>query len=91
MTAPIRPIAAVEAEAREIWAERCRRVAALNFRMAAERTNSPSDRIAFYLDAYLVREQAPVSTDDTYPGWAEHIAALEAANRQARNARMETL
>lgn len=51
MTALDVPREQLEAEAREIWAERDRRVAALNFRAAAQRTNSPSDRLAFYLDA----------------------------------------
>ncbi|MER6350567.1 hypothetical protein ABT186_01620 [Streptomyces sp. NPDC001634] len=77
-----REAAAVEAE--QIWAERDRRVAALTLRQAAERTHSPSDRIGDSLAAFLVREQIPVSTDDTYPGWVEHIAALQAANRNAR-------
>ncbi|MFF0736807.1 hypothetical protein ACFYVK_35000 [Streptomyces chartreusis] len=91
MTASVKPIAAldvplsaVEAEAERIWAERERRVAALYFRQAATRTASPSDRIAFALDAHLIREQVPVSTDADYPGWAEHIAALQAANLNAR-------
>lgn len=78
------PLPELKAEAEELWAERDRRVAALNFRTAAERTNSPSDRIAFLLDAVLVRNQVRVSVDADYPGWAEHIAALQAANRTTR-------
>ncbi|MDX2761616.1 hypothetical protein [Streptomyces europaeiscabiei] len=37
---------------------------------AAERSHSPSDRIAYALDEWLVRHpEAPVSTEKTYPGW----------------------
>lgn len=78
MTRPISaldvPLSEVQAEAERLWAERDRRVAALNFRHAAERTNSPSDRLAFYLDARLVRDQAPVSVDADYPEWAAELA-----------------
>lgn len=77
-------LADVEAEAELLWAERDRRVAALNFRAAAARTHSPSDQIAFLLDAHLVRNQVPVSVDADYPGFAEWVAAREAGNRNAR-------
>lgn len=90
MTRPIAaldvPLPVVEAEAARLWAERDRRVAALHFRQAAEHTNSPSDRLAFYLDARLIRDQAPVSTDADYPGWAELIAARQADNNRAKEA-----
>lgn len=37
---------------------------------AADRTASPSDRLAYQLDAWLVRHpEAPVSTLDDYPDW----------------------
>lgn len=37
---------------------------------AAARSNSPSDRIAYALDEWLVRHpEAPVSTEANYPGW----------------------
>lgn len=54
------------------------------FRQAAKRTHSPSDRLAFYLDAQLVHHPELLATDKDYPGWAEHIAALQTANRNAR-------
>lgn len=54
------------------------------FRLAAERTHSPSDRLAFLLDAQLVHHPELLATDKDFPGWAEHIAAREAANRRAR-------
>jgi len=54
------------------------------FRLAAERTHSPSDRLAFLLDAQLVHHPELLATDKSYPGWAEHIAALQAANHNAR-------
>lgn len=37
---------------------------------AAKRTASPSDRIAYALDAWFVQHpEAPVSTDADYPTW----------------------
>ena len=84
LSRPTAPLAEVEAEAERLWAERDRRVTALNFRAAAARTHSPSDRIAFLLDAVLVRNQVRVSVDDDYPGFAEWVAAREADNRRAR-------
>lgn len=49
------------------------------FRLAAALTHSPSDRLAFLLDAQLVHHPELLATDKSYPGWAEHIAALQAA------------
>lgn len=55
------------------------------FLQAAERTCSPSDRIAFRLDAWLVTHpKAPVSRDADYEGWAEWIAARQAEMNRAR-------
>ncbi|WPO70257.1 hypothetical protein [Streptomyces sp. KN37] len=64
-----RPAAEVAAEA-----------ACITLRQAAARTHSPSDRIAYALDQQLLIHPEACSTDATYPGWAEHIAALQAAN-----------
>ncbi|WP_306317311.1 MULTISPECIES: hypothetical protein [unclassified Streptomyces] len=37
---------------------------------AAARTNSPSDRIAYRLDGWLVTHpDAPISTEADYPNW----------------------
>ena len=55
-----------------------------SFLIARAKSHSPSDRIAFALDVALIESGARVSTDDDYPGWAEHIAALQAANHKAR-------
>jgi hypothetical protein len=55
------------------------------FADAAKHTASPSDHLAYNLDAWLVRHpEAPLSTNDDFPGWAEHIAAREADNRKAQ-------
>lgn len=52
---------------------------------AAKHTASPSDHLAYDLDAWLVRHpEAPLSTDADYAGWAEYIAAREADNRKAQ-------
>jgi hypothetical protein len=58
---------------------------------AAEHTHSPSDRLAYQLDAWLVRHpDAPVAQLADYPAWAAEMAARETANRLARAARKET-
>jgi hypothetical protein len=58
---------------------------------AAEHSHSPSDRLAYQLDAWLVRHpDAPVAQISDYPAWAAEMAARETANRAARAARKET-
>ncbi len=85
MTLPISaldvPAAAVEAEALRMWQERDRRVAALHFEQAAAHTHSPSDRIAFRLDAWLVKhpDEVQAATAD-YPDWPAQFAAIQAAH-----------
>ena len=81
------PLPAVEAEAERLWQERDRRVGALAFRQAAERTHSPSDRIAFSHDAWLITHPEACATEADYPEWAAQFAAAqEADNRRAREA-----
>jgi hypothetical protein len=47
-----------------------RRMAVDILAAASLRTSSPSDRIAYALDTWLIEHpDAPVSTDATYPGW----------------------
>lgn len=74
------PLPEVEAEAERLWEERERRVVALHFRQAAAHTHSPSDQIAFQLDAWLVTHPKACATADDYPGWAEEFAAIKAAH-----------
>lgn len=73
----VRPIRDLDIPLPAVEADAC-------FLQAAERTNSPSDRLAYLLDAELVRHPEVCATDADYPGWAEHIAALQAANRTTR-------
>ncbi|MER5461604.1 hypothetical protein ABT010_13140 [Streptomyces sp. NPDC002668] len=48
-------------------------------RDAMAHTRSPSDQLAYALDAYLVTHpDVPVSTDDDYPAWAADLAARTA-------------
>lgn len=84
---PTAPLPVVEAEAERLWAERDRRIAAVHFRQAAERTNSPSDRIAFSHDAWLVTHPEACATEADYPDFAEWVAAREADNRRAKEAK----
>lgn len=77
MTAPLHDIAALDVPREQLEAE----IAAHSFWKAQRRTEDPSEKAAFALDAWLVTHpQAPVSRDSDYPGWAEHIAALQATN-----------
>jgi hypothetical protein len=58
---------------------------------AAAHTHSPSDRIAYAHDAWLLSHpDGACATDDDYPGFAEYIAAREAANRKTELALKET-
>jgi hypothetical protein len=58
---------------------------------AANRSKSPSDRIAYALDEWLVTHpDAKVTQLADYPAWAAEMAARETVNRAARNARRET-
>ncbi|WP_328336833.1 hypothetical protein [Streptomyces violaceus] len=73
----VRPIAQLDVPTADLVAS----LAATTLHAAAERTHSPSDRIAYAFDEWLVTHpKTPVSTDADYAGWAEHIAALQAAN-----------
>lgn len=49
---------------------------------AAKHTSSPSTRIAYAHDAWLLSHPKACAIDDDYPGWAEHIAHLIEANQQ---------
>lgn len=50
------------------------------FVAAAARATDPKDQMVYRLDVKLLHPAVPLSTDADYPGWAEHIAALQAAN-----------
>ncbi|MGW0904930.1 hypothetical protein [Streptomyces sp. NPDC002853] len=58
--------------------------ACITLRQAAAHSHSPSDRIAYALDERLVAHMDEEPTEADYPGWAEHIAALTASNKQPR-------
>jgi hypothetical protein len=81
------PLPVVEAEAERLWAERERRVAALNFSLAAGRATDPKEQLVYRLDAKLIRHPELLATDDSYPGWADYIAARQADNRRAKEAK----
>ncbi|MEV0322993.1 hypothetical protein ACIBKX_33015 [Streptomyces sp. NPDC050658] len=76
-------IAALDVPAAEVAAE----AACLVLRQAATKTHSESDRIAYALDVTLLTHpDAPVSTNESYPGWDAHIATLAEGNRKSRRA-----
>jgi len=54
----------------------------LTLQLAAAHSASPSDRIAYALDEWLITHPKACSTDADYPGWTEQIAALAAANHR---------
>ena len=56
------------------------------FLAAAARATDPTDQLVYRLDARLVRHPELLATDDSYPGFAEWVAAREADNRRAREA-----
>jgi hypothetical protein len=58
---------------------------------AAAHTHSPSDRIAYAHDAWLLSHPDACACTDDYPGFAEYVAARETANRKAELALKEAL
>jgi propanediol dehydratase small subunit len=59
---------------------------AAQFERAAEHTHSPSDQIAFHLDAWLVTHPDACATSADYPGWAEQFAAIKTAHSSKETA-----
>jgi hypothetical protein len=55
-------------------------LAACRFEEAAARTASPSEQIAYHLDAWLVLHPDACSTAADYPGWPAQFAAIKAAH-----------
>ena len=61
------PLSHLEADIKALAA---RQRTAQTLHDAAERTHSPSDRLAYALDEWLITHpDAPLSTDADYPGW----------------------
>ncbi|HEY9370426.1 hypothetical protein [Streptomyces sp.] len=60
-----------------------RDIAVLTLRQAAADSHSPSDRIAYALDAELLLHPEAL-TVETPAGWDEHIAAIQKLNDAAR-------
>ncbi|MBT2429385.1 hypothetical protein J7F02_28165 [Streptomyces sp. ISL-112] len=55
-------------------------------RKALARTNSPSDRIAYAHDLFLLTHPGLCSTDADYPEWAADLAEqIRASNLSRRN------
>jgi len=57
------------------------------FLAAAARTTDPKEQLVYRLDAQLVHHPELLSTNDSYPGFAQWVAAREADNRRAREAK----
>jgi hypothetical protein len=54
----------------------------LTLQLAASHTASPSDRLAYALDEWLITHpKAPVSTDQDYAEWAARLATLPTYHR----------
>lgn len=73
MTAPVKPIAAVDVPAARVaeQAVACRVLAE-----AAAHTESPSDRIAYAFDQWLITHpDTQLATDADYPTWAAELAS----------------
>ncbi|WP_326739093.1 hypothetical protein [Streptomyces sp. NBC_01022] len=63
-----------------------RRAACATTRKALAKTHSPSDRIAYANDLYLLAHPEACSTDADYPDWAAVLALQTTKNRTARRA-----
>lgn len=53
-------------------------------RDALKATHSPSDRIAYAGDLFLIENPEVCNTDASYPGWAERLAELIAKSESTR-------
>ncbi|MFJ6239832.1 hypothetical protein ACIQH0_37900, partial [Streptomyces griseus] len=62
-------------------------VACETTRRALARTNSPSDRIAYANDLFLLTHPEACSTDADYPEWPAEIAELIARSDNTRRNR----
>ncbi|MEU3432294.1 hypothetical protein [Streptomyces sp. NPDC006863] len=56
-------------------------------RKALARTHSPSDRIAYANDLFLLTHPEACSTDADYPEWPAQVAALIARSNTTRRIR----
>ncbi|MFI6140391.1 hypothetical protein ACIBCC_19650 [Streptomyces griseus] len=56
-------------------------------RRALARTNSPSDRIAYANDLFLLTHPEACATDDDYPEWPAQVAVLIARSENTRRTR----
>lgn len=56
-------------------------------RKAMAATHSPSDRIAYSQDLFLVAHPKACSTNDDYPGFADWVARQQKKNEAARRNR----
>ncbi|WP_109000837.1 hypothetical protein [Streptomyces rishiriensis] len=73
---PAPPITAADTPLPVLEAE----LAAVAFERAAARTASPSEQIAYHLDAWLVTHPDACATSADYPEWAAQFAAIKAAH-----------
>lgn len=87
MTTTPRPIRDLDVPLKTVQALVARQRNCQTLADAAAHTHSPSDRIAYAHDAWLLGHPEACSCAADYPGFAEWIAAREAANRQTRNAK----
>ncbi|WP_103512968.1 hypothetical protein [Streptomyces sp. SM13] len=56
-------------------------------RKALARTNSPSDRIAYANDLFLLTHPEACATEDDYPEWPAQVAVLIARSENTRRTR----
>ena len=76
----VRPIRDLDVPLPQLEAD----IRALTLRQAAARSHSPSDRLAYALDEWLVTHtEAPVSTAADYPEWAAAMAANQTTPKEA--------
>lgn len=77
MTAPIKPIAALDVPLADVEAHMAeqKRIAVLLAARVSAPAYAVSDRIAYALDVRLIETHAAVACDDDYPQWAAELAS----------------
>lgn len=78
MSAPIKPIAALDVPLADVEAHMAeqRAIATLLAARVSKPLDSESDRIAYADAAHLIETHAAVATDADYPQWAAELADL---------------
>ena len=81
MSAPIKPIAALDVPLPDVEAHMAEQGRIACLWVARLHTSDESEQAAFALDVRLIETHAAVATDADYPAWAAQLAALPTYHR----------